>query len=84
MAFDAQGNPMPNAPQTGWEVTAQTETFTAGASGRVEKVMRVMFTTGKGTTASVDIPLNVYNPANVRAAIAAYAAQLDEVHQLKG
>lgn len=84
MAYGDQGQIVPNAPATGWEVTAQQETFATGPAGRVEKVVRVMFTTGKGTTASVDVPMNQYNPANVRAAVAAYAAQLDEVHGLKG
>lgn len=84
MYRDASGQVKPDAPDTGWTVTAQQEQVGIGADGRATNGYRIQFTTGKGVNGSVFIPMDRYNPTNVKAAIAAHAHQLDEVQGLTG
>lgn len=78
------GSRPPSAPVTGWRVTDQVPTTEQTPSGRAERGMRVSFMTGKGVSGSVFIPESQYTPDNVRAAIAAQAALIDQVHALQG
>lgn len=74
----------PNAPITGWTVTSQQQSQWIGPNNQAVRGVEVFFTTGKGVAGSVRIPESQYSPINVRAAIAAQAAQLDEVQGLSG
>jgi hypothetical protein len=74
----------PNAPSTGWSVEYQQETVDLGPDGRAVQGVKVGFVTGKGVHASVFLSKARYTPDNVRAAIAAAAAQIDAVHTLTG
>ena len=84
MATDSAGNVVPNAPTTGWNVDYQQETVGLDASGRTVPGVKVGFITGKGVRSSVFIPQTLYTPTNVRAQIAAMAAQVDEVQGMSG
>lgn len=84
MAIGQYGNVVPDAPQTGWEILDQQETVDEGPSGSIVRGMRVYFRTGKQLRGSVFIPINQYTPTNVRAAVAALAAQLDQVQGSTG
>ena len=76
---------MPNpADLTSWQVTGQTEYTQVQSSGPPVNGMKVFYTTGKGHSASVFIPMSQYTPANVRAVISAQAANLDQIGSLKG
>lgn len=74
----------PNAPVTGWSIVSQTEQIGLGPDGRAASGMLVSFQTGRGVRSSVFVPHDQYTPVNVRAAIAAKAAQLDEVQAMTG
>lgn len=69
-------------PVTSWQVTSTTETQEVDSAGSVVRGARVHFTTGTGQSASVFIPQAQLNVDNVRAAIAAKAALLDQVGTL--
>jgi hypothetical protein len=84
MAFDAQGQVVPNAPLTGWKVTGQDERLVPGPNGTVQDVIRVSFTVGGQGPYTVDLPKAQYSEINVRAAVAEYAARLSAVHGLSG
>lgn len=75
---------MANAPTTGWHVESQVETMGLDPSGKAVEGVKVGFQTGKGVHASVFIPKDRYTPDNVRAAIAASAAAIDQVHSFSG
>lgn len=74
----------PNAPQSNWRVTGQTEVMQPGPGGTVVDGYKVSFTTQGGVEASVFIPRSLYTPDNVRASIAAAAHQLDLVQGMTG
>lgn len=74
----------PNAPQTGWGIEYQQPSVDLGPDGRAVQGMKVGFVTGKGVHAFVFIPQNMYSVDNVRAALAAAAKQIDDVHSLTG
>lgn len=73
-----------NAPKTGWTVTSQVEQPGPGPDGRLVDGYKVSFRTGAGVNASVFLPRAQYTPDNVRAEIAAAAAQLDQVQGMSG
>lgn len=52
------------------------------AGGQVEDGYTVLFTTGKGFTGSVFVPLAQFNPTHVQSEIAALAAQMDAIADL--
>jgi hypothetical protein len=74
----------PSAAMSGWEVVDQVQTTDLGADGRPARGMRVTFRSGRGVVSSVFFKDAEYNPANVRATIAAEAAKIDQVHTLSG
>lgn len=74
----------PNATAKGWNVTSQQEVLERDPSGNVVRGYRVFFQTGKGGSGSVFVPLAMYNPPNVRAAVAAMATQVDSVQGMSG
>lgn len=84
MALDASGRIVPDAPATGWVIISQQETLQPGPGGRVTEGIVVRFTTASGQEGSVFVPRSQYTPINVRAAVAAHAATLDQVAKLSG
>jgi hypothetical protein len=74
----------PNAPITGWTIEYQQPMTGLGPDGRAVEGMKVGFVTGAGVHAYVFIPGAQYSAVNVRAAIAAKAAEIDTVHKLTG
>lgn len=84
MALNAQGQMVPDAPITGWQVVSQQERTLPGPQGTIEDVVVVTFRMADGTTGTVNVPKAQYNAQNVRAAVANYAARLAEVSGLKG
>lgn len=84
MAFNERGQLVPNAGVTGWKVESQQETTELDPRGQPIRGYRVYFTTGKGQHGSVFVALSMYNPQNVRAAVASHAGQLDETASLSG
>jgi hypothetical protein len=74
---------MPNAPG-GWSIESQHQTVGTGPDGRAVEGVRVSFVTSLGQHGSVFLPAVRYNKANVAAAVAAAAVQLDEILGLKG
>lgn len=82
MARDARGNIVPDADLTGIKIDAQMETVGIGPDQRPTSGYKVMFTTREGVSGSVFVPMSSYSPANVKAAVAAHAAQLDEVQRI--
>lgn len=74
----------PAAPVTGWEVKSQQETTAPGPDGKLTSGIEVSFTTGKGQKGTVFLPRAMYTTQNVIAAIAAHAAMLDTIIDLKG
>jgi hypothetical protein len=79
----APGRP-PSAPQTGWKVIGQVQVTEADPQGRAARGVRVSFTTNLGVSGSVFVAEDRYHPDNVRAAVAAAAAAMDQVQQLSG
>lgn len=75
---------MPNAPETGWAITGQTERNSIGPDGRVQDVIRVSFRMPWGGDYTVDVPKLEYNAVNVKAAVADLAGRLAEVHRATG
>lgn len=69
-------------PQTKWKVTAQQETTQASPGSGIVRGVTVTFQLDDGTVGTVFVPDAQYNPANVKAAIAARAGQLEEVGNL--
>ena len=84
MALDRQGRIVPDAPVTGWQVQDQVPTTELDARSVAVRGYRVHFLTGKGQQGSVFVPENRYTTLNVRAQVAAAAAQLDEIAGLSG
>ncbi len=68
----------------GWTVNGQQEQTIILPNGQVQDVMVITFTLANGTVGVVNVPMAGYNVDNVRAAIAAKAAQLHAVNQLTG
>lgn len=76
---------MPNQQDlTTWQVTGQTEYTQVNPTGQPVAGMKVLFTTGKGHSGSVFVPLAQYNPTTVRGLINTQAATLDAVGSLTG
>lgn len=70
-------------PTGGWRITTQvTDQLETTLAGAVLAGVRVYYITGAGNESSVFIANQHYNVANVRKAVAASAALLDEVGQL--
>lgn len=69
----------PVNPTVTWAVTSQQETVDKGPDGRLTSGYRVFFTTQSGVQGSVFVPKAMYSVANVRAAIAGHARELDQV-----
>ncbi len=84
MSLNERGQIVPNAPMTGWSIVNQQETFERDASGQVVPGVRVYFQLADGPAGSVFLPRTRYNAVNVRAEVAAAAAQMREVHNLTG
>jgi hypothetical protein len=84
VSLNERGQIVPNAPLTGWSVVSQQETFERDASGQVVPGVRVYYQLTDGPSGSVFLPRTRYNPVNVRAEVAAAAAQMREVHNLSG
>lgn len=84
MATDAFGRIVPDTGATGWHDVSQQETTELDAKGQPTRGYRVYFTTNENHAGSVFVPQNMYSVVNVRAAIAAQAAQLDAVGKLTG
>lgn len=70
------------AASSGWTVTGQQETTKPDTAGNFTQGVTVYFTTGAGVQSSVFVPNLQYTQDNVRAAIAARAAQVDAVQAL--
>lgn len=62
-----------------WRVTGQQATSRASDDGQLQDGVTVFFTTGNGQRSSVFVPNSLYQPDNVRAAIATRAALVDQV-----
>lgn len=74
---------MPNASDaTSWKVTGQLETTRVQQTGPPVQGMQVFYQTGKGHSGSVFVPQSQYNAHNVRALVAAAAANMDAVGML--
>lgn len=71
-----------NAPQVSWKVVSQQETVQASPQGGVTRGVTVTFTLANGTSGTVFVPDAMFNPNNVRAAIAAKAGLMAEVGNL--
>jgi hypothetical protein len=72
------------SPSSGWTVTGQTQTTQVNDAGVVVQGVRVQFRTGNGTAGYVFVPMAQYTPDQVRMAIAAQAAVVDQVDALAG
>jgi hypothetical protein len=71
-------------PKNAWTVEYQQETVDVGPDGRPTQGVKIGFETGGGLHGSVFVPRALYNPDNVRAALAQAAHQMDVVQNLKG
>lgn len=67
-----------------WQVTAQAETTKINPTGNVIDGIEVDFQLSDGTAGSVFIPLSSYSVDTVREAIAAKAADMNNVSGLSG
>ena len=65
-----------------WKVTGQHETTDVGPAGLFVQGYRVTFVLADGTVGSVFVPKDRYTVANVMAAIAPHAAELEAVAAL--
>lgn len=74
----------PNSTGTGWTVTGQQETTEIWTDQKPHRGVRVQFTATAGGSGSVFLPDELYQPANVRAAIAQRVAAMNEVGGLSG
>lgn len=84
MSVNPPGAARPNSTGTGWTVTSQTEGPVIGPNGKAVLGVTVNFVTAKGVHGSVFVATDQYTALNVRAAIAARAAALDEVQGMQG
>ena len=84
MAINPRGGLRPNAPQSGWSDVTQTPGLGLDGYGRAVQGYTVRFRSGKGVPGELFIPLSRYTPDNVRAEIAAHAAQLDAIQEMSG
>jgi len=71
-----------SAPAVQYTVTDQVQATEADGQGRPARGIRVHFRTAAGNLGSVFVPDNRYTPENVRAAIVAKAALMDQVSGL--
>lgn len=62
-----------------WHVTGQVEQTQVDPSGRIVEGMRIMYLTGQGVAGSVFLPMALYDPGHVRAAISQAAASNDAI-----
>lgn len=67
-----------------WKIEYQAETVALGPDGRAQEGVKVAFVTELGNHGSVFMPRALYSTANVQASVAQAAAQMDEIHQLRG
>lgn len=67
-----------------WKFQSQSATLGIGPDGKATEGYQVYFVTGSGQQGSVFVVRSLYNPANVAAAIAAHAAELEGVAKLSG
>ena len=70
--------------QTGvtWTVTSQSESTEIQPSGQAARGYRIYFQTGTGQQGSIFVPQDRYLPDNVRALLAAAAANADAIGNL--
>lgn len=67
-----------------WSNIVQQETTGPGQDGRLQPGYKITFTTAGGVRGSVFVEQARYSAANVRAAIAQHARELDEVQAMGG
>lgn len=84
MALNQEGQVVPDLPANKFHSIVQSQTVDLGPDGRVVPGVKVSFTTEGGTQTSVFVPDAQYTVANVKAAVAAKAHQVDQVNQLRG
>jgi hypothetical protein len=70
---------VPTPPPSGFKVTSQQDSSGQDQTGHYVPGRMIYFVTGNGTPGSVFIPLTQYTPANVIAAVASLAQQIDSV-----
>lgn len=70
------------ADQPTWRVDSQSPTTRVSPTGQVEDGYDIAFTTGLGQPGTVFVANARYTPANVKAVIAARAAQIDAIATL--
>lgn len=67
-----------------YQITGQRQTEQLGSDGRFSSVWIVTFTAPSGTSASVEIPANLYTEAYVDAAIQQMLHNIEGIHRLGG
>jgi hypothetical protein len=65
-----------------WEITGQRETTKANAAGQYINVMAVTFTTAKGHTGTVTVPLPLYTAEYVKELVQGRVDQIEAVDAL--
>lgn len=70
------------AARSGWTITTQRQTQQLTAGNRFEQGVEVGFKTGYGVDGNVFVPLSMFSPEAVRAAVDERAAVLDAVTTL--
>lgn len=74
----------PNMPSDAWHIVSQQETMQVVPPQGATRGVMVYFSTPTGLNGSVFVPDAQYNPANVKAAIAARVHQMNLVQGLTG
>lgn len=69
-------------PTSTWRVLSQTSQPQVAPTGGITDGMSIAFITGEGNNGTVWVPMSRYTAANVKEAIAAAAAQLDQIGAL--
>ena len=80
MAQTQTGQVVPNAQAVTWSNVTQQYTREVDSTGVAVTGYRVGFTTDRGVVGSVFIAASMYTPANVVAAIARHAAELNAIN----
>ena len=73
-----------NPTQGAWKVTLQQESVGLDLQSRAVEGYKVYFETGMGHSGSVFVPKDRFNVDNVRSAVKAAAAMLDQTGALTG
>lgn len=69
----------PVNPQVTWKIRFQNRTVGKGPDGKLTSGYDIGFTTAAGVDGEIFQPASLYTTANVTAAIAAHARELDQV-----